>query len=138
MNTLFNRLCAFTMALALASSASANWHLKVRNNSQIPITMAQSIPANTALAFTGTLGNAVVVIPGKGVVELSDTGDRGNPCQSPNWGVRIVFNGQIWRFYYDGEGELHLTVNSDGTVAPTPVGDSSQLVLGDNPPACRR
>ena len=137
MKILLGRLLILVLLGSTASSAFANWHLTVRNDSQIPATVAQVVAANSTFGLTGTLGNAVVVIPGRGVVDLTDTAHSGNPCGSPHWGVRIVFNSQVWRFYYDGDGALQVTVNAAGTITLAGTSNPSQVVSGDNPPACR-
>ncbi len=122
----------------MPTDAHAAWEIrKLNNQSDIPVTVARPVAPGTVLENVAVGGNYAVIVPGKGVVEMIDIGHQDNPCQNPYWGVRITFNNQIWRFYYNGIGGLGVTVEADGSVQFAPLTGGSQIVNGDGPPVCR-
>jgi hypothetical protein len=119
-----------------AEPACANWSIRTLTNhtGQI-ISVDYPVPPGARRTYgdLGVGGDAVVAIPGFGVVTFEDTGHK--PYCGPYWSVAITYNGSQWGMFYDGGGTVDMIVNADGTLGFTP-GPGTQVVSGTGPPVC--
>ena len=56
-------------------------------------------------------------VPYMGIAYFQDIGEQPLGPSQQTYGVLITYNAMHWVFRYDGDGELNITVNADGTLA---------------------
>jgi hypothetical protein len=132
----------FSAATALASAAiiagligpaSANYRIRTLTNlTNQTVSISFPIGPNGGRgSSTFVSGDMIVAIPGQGIVTFRDMGHN-TRCAHPYWGVSIKYKDQQWGFFYDGGGELDMTINANGSLA-FPAG---LIVNGSGPPPC--
>lgn len=127
---------ALALFLGLTVPASATWAIRTLTN-QTNQTLGVSYPIGPGGRLgsnTMSGGDAVIAVPGHGIVTFKDMGHN-TPCSRPYWGVAIKYKGQQWGLFYDGGGTVDVTINADGSLSMV-GGPASVVVAGSGPPPC--
>ena len=100
--------------LSLPLHASANYTIRNLNN-QYDEAISYNIPVAPGKTAKKHHGSFSITVPGKGVVQFTDIGERKAwGCFAPTWGAIIRYQGQSWGYYYEGDGKLDVTIDRFG------------------------
>lgn len=130
------------MLLSLSAlEARANWTIgRVTNGTNQPVTFSFPMGGGSGdvRAAAGVRGDAILYIPAAGPLIFKDIG-HDSPCSRPYWAVRVTYGTQNWKFYYDGNGIVDVSITAAGAVSLTPgtgSAQSSQVTAGNASPRC--
>ena len=127
---------AIAAILALApSGARANWSITtLTNNSGQVVTINVPVQngASVANLNISTRGDLAIIIPVNGAVSFVDMGHTSCPT-SYYWWVAVTYNSTHWGIFYNGNGTVNMTINSNATVSFT-AGPATKVVNGTGCP----
>jgi hypothetical protein len=118
-----------------AVDARANWSITtLANNSGQVVTI--NVPVGNGGTVTNlnisTRGDLNVILPVNGAVSFVDMGHTSCPT-SYYWWVNVTYNSTHWGIFYNGNGTVNMTINSNATVTFT-AGPSTKIVNGTGCP----
>ena len=114
-------LAAVVAGLAASPPALSNWLVRelVNNSGQI---VTVGVPLGAGRTMTGLdldpRGDLVIVVPEDGALNFKDMGSNTVcPNIGHGWWVDVTYHDREWRYFYDGEGRIDVTIGANGDVS---------------------
>ena len=101
--------------LMLSTSAYANYNVTVTDTGGRALYASYPVGNgyNNTKGFTA--GHMEILVPGRGTVSFNDI--SGKPCSS--WAVGITYGTQAYTYYYEGAGQIVISVAANGDLQLT-------------------